>query len=293
MLQRLFSYIMEIGIKNTIELCRLNNDNANEIMNFLKDSSVIHNDDQKKQIRKVIMSIDIEGNLFNLPEELQFDLAITHHPLGKAQYAYPNVFNLYKYIFGGYIQNNKSGKLNQLLDLGVIRLKNYSYSVNAFSNSYLWSKQKMSIICVHTIADICTNNFLNKLLLNKNSLKLNDLIILLNSIPEVKIYNTENIYPYIVLGNPTDECGNILVDMLNGVVEVPEFLEYIFESGINTIITMHVSDDYLKEAKKYKLNLINLGHIPADNIGMNIISREIYKKFNFEIFDSGGFKSIL
>ena len=45
-----------------------------------------------------------------------------------------------------------------------------------------------------------------------------------------------------------------------------------------TVVGMHMSEEYKKQADKYHVNVIIAGHISSDSIGMNLMLDELEKK---------------
>jgi len=40
---------------------------------------------------------------------------------------------------------------------------------------------------------------------------------------------------------------------------------------VGTIVGMHMSQEHLKNAEKYNINVDIAGHIPSDNLGVNLL----------------------
>ena len=286
--RELFAKIKEIGKEEAGILCNTEDD----MSGYLEDTALFLSSQSSKNsfssVTKAIIGIDLEPHYFYLNDFSNTDLIITHHPIGKAQYNYYKIFSLYKYIF----KSLDLEKNDKLIELGIQRLRSYSNSINSFMCDYLWKHKNRSVMCIHSIADICANNYLNEIVVKFFNSSLKQMIECLSDIPAIKVYKYDNLFPYIALGRENDVCGKIFIDMLNGVVEVPEYLEFLSVAGINTIITMHITEEYLKQAKKSNINLINIGHVTADNLGMNLILNKILKGTKIEVVFCGGFRRV-
>ena len=280
----LFENVKKIGKEEANILC-----NSDEPLDLCLEDTGLFIGGQN-YINKIIATIDLN----NISNYLNFEneLIITHHPIGKAQYNYFKIFSLYKHILRKFIQPNEQKRYNLLLKLGLQRLNSYCKSINSFSYNYLWEINNKPVMCIHTIADICVNNYLNQFVPMFSHISLAKFIKFLSNIPAIKVYSCDNLSPYLVLGEVKDICGNIFVDMLNGVVEVPEFLPFLYTNNINTIVTMHITEPYIKYANKLKFNLVNLCHIPADNLGMNLFLNKLLENKETEIISCGGFRKI-
>jgi len=281
----LLKQIKKIGEEEAIKLCQSND----QLGGFLTDTALFMN--KQSLVQRIIVSIDL-NNVSKYINSDNKELIITHHPVNIAQQNYFKIFYLYKDILKKFINSDKQDKRNYLVSLGLQRLKNYSSSINPFIHDYLWEIKNTPVICVHTIADICVNNYLNLFIPTFMNAKLRDFIKFLSNIPAIRTYRSYNLYPYVVLGALDNICGNIFIDMLNGVVEVPECLEFLYHSNIHTIVTMHITEAYLQQARNFKFNLINMTHIPADNLGMNLLLDRVFKSKNIDIISCSGFKRI-
>jgi len=282
----IFALINEIGKNEVGILCRTSDD----LSAYIGDTALFSaNLNRRKPVRSVAVCIDLDNLVFYLCNKRHFlddiDLIITHHPIGKAQYAYPEIFNLFKYILDSKI--NICNHI-ELSNVGLKRLKNFCNSTNPYTHEYIINAG-IDVICVHSIADICANNHLNRIFSDFSGLSLLQLTKTLSEIPAISAYRCDGLFPYIVLGNEHDICKDIFFDLLNCTVEVPEYLEILKRSGIDTIVTMHVTQEYLDSATKNRLNLINLGHIPADNLGMNIVLDKIAQSSEIVIKAFNGF----
>jgi phage terminase large subunit-like protein len=50
------------------------------------------------------------------------------------------------------------------------------------------------------------------------------------------------------------------------------------KAGVGTLVEMHVSEDTLEELRKLHINVIDMGHIAADSLGMNLFLDELEKR---------------
>jgi hypothetical protein len=55
---------------------------------------------------------------------------------------------------------------------------------------------------------------------------------------------------------------------------------------------MHMSEEYLKKAKKANLNVVIAGHVSSDVLGLNLLFDEIEKAEHFEFVGVSGFERI-
>jgi hypothetical protein len=109
--------------------------------------------------------------------------------------------------------------------------------------------------------------------------KLADIMNLLKKIPEYQEAINLGVGPKIVSGKPENRCGRIaLTEIGGGAQGSPKILEKMSQAGIGTLLAMHASEDFKKEAEAAYVNLIIVGHISSDSLGMNLFLDELEKQ---------------
>ena len=68
--------------------------------------------------------------------------------------------------------------------------------------------------------------------------------------------------------------------MTGGTSGSKETLEKLSQSGVGTIVGMHMSEDHRKEAEKHHLNVVIAGHIASDTLGLNLLLDALEKHGN-------------
>lgn len=145
-------------------------------------------------------------------------------------------------------------------------------------------------ICLHTPADNMVASHLQRLFEKEKPYFLSDVLDILRSIPEYKNAAIQSVGPKIVLGSKKRKAGKIFVDMTGGTEGAKEIFESITNSGISTIVGMHISEEHRKEAEKSHLNVIVAGHISSDNLGLNLLLDKLTKKNPLDIIECSGFR---
>ncbi|MCK5426816.1 MAG: NGG1p interacting factor NIF3, partial [Thermodesulfovibrionia bacterium] len=149
---------------------------------------------------------------------------------------------------------------------------------------------EIPFLCVHTPADNMVACHLQHTFDEKKPETLEDILELLRAMPEYREAGKNNTGPKIFLGSKDRKAGKIFVDMTGGTEGAKDIFESLVNSGINTIVVMHLSEDHRKEAEKYHINAVNAGHIASDNLGMNLMLDEIEKKDPIEVLACSGFR---
>jgi putative NIF3 family GTP cyclohydrolase 1 type 2 len=114
-----------------------------------------------------------------------------------------------------------------------------------------------------------------------------EVLEILEEIPEYREAIKRNNPPKILVGNHKNRAGKIFVDMTGGTEGAVELIEKMANTGIGTIICMHMSEDHRKEAEKYHINVVIAGHMASDSLGMNILLDNLEKN-GIEIINISG-----
>lgn len=249
-----------------------------------------------EEIKSVLVGIDLESSEVLLANVLRgkgknIDLLMAHHPEGKAYANFYEVMGMQSDLF------NKSGvPINVAEALTEKRMGEVKRRVLPLNHTRAVDAAKLlnlNFMCVHTPADNHVNNYLQNLFDDKKPQRLNEVMDILKDIPEYVSAGKTNRGPVMLVGNKDRHAGKIMVDMTGGTESSIEILENLVNSGIGTMITMHVSEDYYKKAEKVHLNIIIAGHISSDTLGLNLILDKVEKRFGqLDIIPCSGFERI-
>ena len=163
-----------------------------------------------------------------------------------------------------------------------VGVSNYNRTVDAAE------ALKMRMLCVHTPCDNLVNQFLTNLMEKEEPEKVEDVIDILQKIPEYAAASKANNPPVIVSGNATRTAGKIFVDMTGGTGGPKEYYRLISEAGISTVLCMHASKEIIDTANEHKLNVIIAGHMASDSLGVNLFCDELVAR-GVEIMPTSGF----
>ena len=109
--------------------------------------------------------------------------------------------------------------------------------------------------------------------------------------PEYKAYAKRGNPPIIANGGKSNRPGRVFATEFTGGTNGPEeFFEAQSRAGVGTILSMHVPEKSLEEAKKHHLNIIQCSHIAADSLGINLLLDHMKKKDpKLSFFELSGF----
>ncbi|KPJ54702.1 NGG1p interacting factor NIF3 [Parcubacteria bacterium DG_72] len=254
------------------------------------DSRIL-NISQDKEIKKVLVGIDIDPSELLLAKELgNIDLVIGHHPLGKGLAHLADVMDLQCDVlnFYGVPINIAEGLMKE-------KISEVARGVNSSNHQRTPDAAKLlkiNLINIHTPADNLAAKFLKLKIDEKNPHTIAELIDLLKEIPEYKQALKIGAGPKIFVGSEENRCGRIaLTEITGGTEGNPKLFEKMAQAGIGTVIGMHVSEEQKKEAETAHLNVVIAGHISSDSLGMNLFLDELEKQ-GIEIIPCSGFTRI-
>ena len=296
-IQQIYNLAIELGIKIDLRgvakvkkyLKRINdkyvkldkeakeNFDKEKLTNPYSDTRILI-DNKKGKIKKVLAGVDMEGPELLLAKQMgDIDLVIAHHPEGKAYADLHSVMDLQAQVLADY-----GVPINIAESVMRPRISEVSRGVapNNHNRSVDMAKLlKLDFMCIHTPADNLAADFIKKAIEKKNPEFVEDILNILNSIPEYKEGAKLNAGPRLFAGNPENSCGKIAVtEFTGGTSGAKEIYEKIAQAGIGTVIGMHMKEEHRKEAEKYHINVVIAGHISSDSLGMNLLLDEIEKK---------------
>lgn len=263
------------------------------LTNPYPDTRILYGD-KNKNIKKILLGIDIESAEVLLADRIRekqgLDLVISHHPEGKALAGLSEVMQLQIEIL------NKLGvPINIAEDLTGSRIDEVSRRLHANNHTRAVDTARlldMPFMCMHTVADNFVASFLQDLFDKKNPYDLREVVNMLKDIPEYRYSVEQKSGPRILLGKESNRAGKIFVDMTGGTEGSKDLFNYLIQAGINTVISMHLSEEHFKKASLEHLNVIIAGHIASDTLGLNLLLDNLEKKEELQIIECSGFKRV-
>jgi len=249
----------------------------------------------KENVKKVMIGIDIDTSELMLADRLnqkgaKIDLVISHHPSGRAMPSFHEVMHLQADVL------NKFGvPINVAEGIMAQRIKQVEKRVMPSNHTKAADAAKLlgiPLICLHTPADNCVVDYLQKLLDKKKCHTVGDVVDELKKVKEYKIAMKQGSGPKIVVGAKERRAGRVMVEMTGGTEGSKSAFEKLSQAGVGTIVAMHFTEEHLKQAEKHHINVVIAGHIASDNVGMNILLDYIMQKGKekLDIVSCSGFR---
>lgn len=263
------------------------------LTNPYADTRILHGN-PNTDIQTVLVGIDIDSAELLLAERLRakgekVDLVISHHPSGRAYANFYEVMDMQAeilHIFG--VPINVAEHLLEKRVKEVEKRVMPNNHMRAMDTAHLLD---IPFMCTHTVADNQVASCLQEMFDKKRPKKVDEVVKILEGIPEYRDASRYNNPPKILLGGGNSSCGKIFVDMTGGTEGSPDIFERLTQAGIGTLVAMHLSEKHLENAEKAHLNVVVAGHISSDNLGMNLLFDSLIQKFgSLKIIECSGFR---
>ncbi len=245
-------------------------------------------------IKKIMVGIDIDLGELLLADRIRktegLDLVISHHPQGSAYAAFYEVMQLQVDMLVSVGINKKVAQ--QLIDERKQEVERRVLPQNHTRSTDAARLLDLPFMCIHTPADNHVSCFIEKLLGKEKPKKVEDILGILNKIPEYKSAIGNNAGPRIILGSPKRPVGRIFVEMTGGTEGSKEIYDKMYKVGIRTLVSMHLSEEHFKKVKDANLNVVIAGHVSSDTLGLNLILDRIEKEERLETINCSGFRRI-
>ena len=263
------------------------------LFNPFSDTRILFGDGDT-EIKKVIVGIDMEIGEILLTQRLNsdrnenIDCIISHHPEGFALAQLYDVMRLQSDLLSLYgitisVAEQLMEKRMSEVERGILPV-NHNRAVDAARIL------NIPMVCVHTPADNCVTSYLKNVFDKEKPYNLKELLEILKKIPEYKKSSVLQAPPKIINGSENNKCGKIYVDMTGGTGGSEDIFDKIANSGISTLVGMHIGEKHLKKAKEANLNIVIAGHISSDTLGLNLLFDEIEKQDRLEFIGISGFE---
>ena len=261
------------------------------LTNPYADSRILYGD-KNKEIKKIMVGIDIEGDEILLADRLNekgkgIDLIIAHHPKGRGITGLSDVMCMQTEVL-----NSIGVPINVAESILAKRIDSVEKNLMPLNHNRFVDIAKlldMSLICLHTPADNMVVAYLQKIFDKEKPYKLSDIVDRLLKEPEYQYAKHLGAGPKVVVGSEKRKAGKVFVDMTGGTNGAKEMFQYFATANISTVVGMHFTEEHRIEAEKNHVNIVIAGHIASDNLGLNLLFDAILPK-KLELVECSGYK---
>lgn len=254
------------------------------------DSRILYGD-PGLSVKKVIAGIDTDTPEVLLVDRLRekgekIDLIITHHPNGAALAGLHETMELeveMVHKYAGVPLNVAQALLEARQGWVGRRFKPLNHMKPIQAARLL----DVPILALHTASDNLFWRFMQDLVEKSTAETVGELWDEIMELPEFQQATTEKAGPYIVSGRASSRLGNVFVGGTGGTDPDKELYVEMAKAGMGTLLDMHVNEDTLKELQKLHVNVIDLGHISSDSLGLNLFLDRLEKQ-GIDVVSFGG-----
>ncbi len=228
-----------------------------------------------EDVKNLMVGIDIETQEVLLADRLRergtkIDCLMIHHPEGRALADLEKVMPIQIDVLAqvGVPMNHAEAQLRPRMD----KVWRAIHADNLFRTERTAELLGFPAFCCHTVTDNLVWRFMEEKICKRPYDDLGEILTALLDIPEYAHFAKKGNPPIIVHGSKSGRPGKVAATEFTGGTNGPEeFLEAQSRAGLGTILSMHVTEKTLEEAKKHHVNLIQCSHMASDSIGINLL----------------------
>jgi hypothetical protein len=224
-------------------------------------------------IHRALITVDVSTSELILAKNIGCDVVIAHHPIGVSSMEFHRVFDRHTQfmIQNGVPDNEARNAVSRLKRRIQIRSHATIYKQIVDTAGIL----KMPLVNIHQPCDeFMRRIILEKIKDHKHHHKISDLLKLIDEIPE---FNNAVSRPIVALGSAKSNVGRIALVLAAGTNGGYPIAKLYYEHGVSTVIYLHIdpTDAAKLNDEKIRGNLVILGHLAGDSIGLNALADKI------------------
>lgn len=240
------------------------------------------------EIETALIGIDIEGTGFQIAQQMEFDVTISHHPIGGWPIVnFPRIFD-----FGVDIMTDH-GVPESRAEEAVAQMRE-AWHFNALSDvedhlpSIARLRDQPAMNIHQPVDEISRRRFSEVAQSLSSDATVADLIQAFNDeIPEVRAQRAQMT---AAVGREDNEIGNVAVYHGSGTNGGYPVASALFDNGIDTVMYIHIGygdAQQLREEYGPDKNLVVIGHQPGDGVGMRRL-KELLEEQGVEVTSMSG-----
>lgn len=217
-------------------------------------------------IKKVLISVDVGTAEILLAKNLGCDAVIAHHPIGVAR------VNFYK-VFGRHVDYMVEHGVPKAVAEKAVEPLTERVETRTHADIYddavgAARVMKMPLVNIHQPCDEYMRQMILKKIKQGKTERVSDIVQSVSAIPEFRHAATKVRVRY---GSEKSRAGHWALVIAAGTNGGHSIAKAYFQYGVNTVIYLHVDPGDLAKMKEDKLkgNLVVLGHLAGDSIGLN------------------------
>ena len=244
------------------------------------------------EVKRILVGIDIEVGELLLADKLRstqgLDLVISHHPEGAALAHFYEVMQLQVDMLKGV--GIEPDVARQLLEERYTEVARKISPINHMRTTDTARLLNLPFMCLHTPADNHVWFFLQRLLEKNKPERLEEIVEILETLPEYRQAKANYAGPKIIRGNPRSYPGKIFLEMTGGTEGPKQAFDKLAKKGVRTLVSMHLSEEHFRKVRESNLNVVIAGHTSSDTLGLNLLLDGIQKQEKLKVICCSGFR---
>jgi putative NIF3 family GTP cyclohydrolase 1 type 2 len=228
-----------------------------------------------KNIKKVLLTVDVTIAELMLAKNIQCDAVVGHHPLGIT------ALNFHK-VFDRHIDYMIEHKIPISIAKNAVKKLKHKAELRSHASIYndivsAAKTLKMPLVNIHQPCD----EYMRRVILDKiNSRKIRYVSDIVKSIEEIPEFRNADTKVEVRYGSSNNEVGHWSLVIAAGTNGGFPIAKAYFEYGVHTVIYLHIDYNDLTKIyeEKPKGNLVVLGHLAGDSIGLNALANTLEDK---------------
>jgi putative NIF3 family GTP cyclohydrolase 1 type 2 len=225
-----------------------------------------------RNIRKVLIAIDVGTAELMLARQLGCDAVIAHHPIGIASVNFYKVFD--RHVEYMVEHGVPKGIARQAVEKLKERVETRNHA-DIYSDVIGAAKVLgMPLVNIHQPCDEYMRQVLLCAIKSGRTVYVSDIVKSVSMIPEFRNAATK---VRVRFGSEKGKAGHWALVVAAGTNGGYPIAKAYFDHGINTIIYLHVDYGDLTKMREEKLtgNLVVMGHLAGDSIGLNGLAEKL------------------
>lgn len=222
-------------------------------------------------IRKVMFAIDAGPSELLLAKELGYDLVVAHHPVGPAKLGFARVIQRHVQFMTekGVPRKTAVKAASELAERVSVR----SHPVNYMHEVDFARELGMPFMNIHLPIDQVTRN---SLLSSIDKMEPRTAGQLVDGLGRIREFREAETRIELQMGERSDPVGKWVLVFAAGTNGGYPVAKAYFDHGVRTVIYLHVDYDELSKIRRdCRGNLVVLGHMAGDSIGINMFLDEL------------------
>jgi hypothetical protein len=229
-----------------------------------------------RDIRKALISVDVGPAELLLAKHMKCDAVIAHHPIGVASINFHRVFDRH-------VEYMEENGIQKSAARDAVRALKQRAQIKSHANIYRQTVDtakllQIALVNIHQPCDEFMRRIIwAKVKSVKSTDKVSKLLQIVREIPEFR-YAVNR--PLVALGSVRNSVGRAVLVLAAGTNGGHRIAKLYYENGITTVIYLHVDPGEAAKlrSEKIKGNLVILGHLAGDSIGLNALAERLERR---------------